>query len=43
MTSLLNQWKDKIAIVTGASAGIGASLVEKLSKEGLKVNFDFFY
>lgn len=40
MTTLLNRWKGKIAIVTGASAGTGASLVEKLSEEELEVNFD---
>ena len=30
-------WKDKVAIVTGASGGIGAEIATKLAHEGLKV------
>lgn len=37
MAFSLNRWKEKIAIVTGASGGIGASIVEKLVEEGLIV------
>lgn len=37
MAGPLTQWKEKVAIVTGASAGIGESLVKKLVEQGLKV------
>lgn len=33
----MNNWVGKIALVTGASAGIGTSVVEKLVKNGMKV------
>ncbi|KAG5888308.1 hypothetical protein JTB14_022196 [Gonioctena quinquepunctata] len=33
----MNRWCDKVAVVTGASAGIGSAIVEKLLDEGLKV------
>lgn len=37
MVLSMNRWKDKVAIVTGASAGCGASIVEQLVEHGLKV------
>ncbi|KAL4091612.1 hypothetical protein QTP88_026271 [Uroleucon formosanum] len=33
----MEQWRDKVAIVTGASAGIGAAIVVKLAKSGVHV------
>ncbi|XP_015600623.1 farnesol dehydrogenase-like [Cephus cinctus] len=33
----MDRWRGKVAIVTGASVGIGAALVEALVNEGLKV------
>ncbi|XP_046431814.1 farnesol dehydrogenase-like [Neodiprion fabricii] len=33
----MNRWIGKVALVTGASAGIGAATVEALVREGLKV------
>jgi short-subunit dehydrogenase len=34
---MINQWKDKLAVITGASSGIGAALARKLSAQGLQV------
>jgi NADP+-dependent farnesol dehydrogenase len=33
----MDHWKDKAALVTGASAGIGAEIVRQLAKNGIKV------
>ena len=33
----MDRWVGKIALVTGASAGIGASITEELAKAGVKV------
>ena len=37
--SIKDRFKDKVAIVTGGSSGIGRSIVEELSKEGASVAF----
>lgn len=36
---LIDRFQDKVAIVTGGSAGIGLAIVEELCKEGCKVVF----
>ena len=33
----MNNWKDKIAVVTGASSGIGAATARRLAREGMRM------
>ena len=33
----MDRWRGRVALVTGASAGIGLGLVEALTKHGMKV------
>jgi short-subunit dehydrogenase len=34
---MIDQWKDKLAVITGASSGIGEALARKLAAQGLRV------
>ena len=39
MVLSMDRWKGKVAIVTGASAGIGEAITDALVEEGVIVNF----
>jgi uncharacterized protein len=34
---MINHWKDKLAVITGASSGIGEAIARKLAAQGLRV------
>lgn len=38
MVLSMERWKGKVAVVTGASGGVGTAVVQHLIKEGLTVS-----
>lgn len=42
MVLSLKRFEDKVAVVTGASAGIGAAIAEELVKNGVIVRINVF-
>lgn len=39
MVLSIDQWVGKLAVVTGASAGIGAAISKTLAEQGINVSF----
>lgn len=37
----MEQWTGRVALVTGASSGIGSGIASALVRAGLKVSYDF--
>lgn len=40
---MYNDLKDKVAIITGSSSGIGKAIAERFAKEGMKVVINYFH
>lgn len=43
MVLSMDRWVGKVAIVTGASAGIGVAIVEALVEAGVKVRRNYYF